>query len=649
MNCLGCSCVNNYATNKGNKSNSSNKNSEFCGRLVRGKDDKLTTMGCNKKCPQCKLCKYPHKNSDYTPPKPKTEEEIAQEIKKNKQNRLENGKLDQQEFLEFLERQEELNKQEESIYGVVVKNEKNNNKKSNSLDKLENNLKPPDNFNQNNGINNVIAEPEEHIRCLDFDMDSCVPEKGCTWNPDSITCSNLMVSFYTNEKLKGEHYDLGVGNYDIADVENMDFYPEYISVPQGLRVKIWHKEGFVGMYDAYLGNHIPKNIQETHLYKLKNLGSIQICNMIKCNKPSPYAGMKLVNIMDGNNIDRIDKNEVKNMLEYKNKLRKNIINRIKYIKRTQHECVSEIINYLRHNGINLHKNFDQEGDIGHLQKVKFLLNNIPSCDNLQIYKNYRNPNEEKRISSMLEKRCQKDDAGECEINQNFTELNNLEANSLNTDLEIDNNMLNTIENNLKNNNNNLPGPVDSNSNNNNLLGPVESNSNNNNLLGPVESNSNNNNLLGPVESNSNNNNNNINNSNKNSKIRNLLEKINILKVKEPEIIYKESPAITKTVFVESPAITKTVFVEAPAITKIVYEKAPAETKIEYVFQDSKAAPTDCSKREIANDFKFLGVKVKDNVFLEVIYRFMETDLFKQITVVLTILFIIAYFVRRRSR
>ena len=152
-----------------------------------------------------------------------------------------------------------------------------------------------------------------------------------------------------------------------------------------------------------------------------------------------------------------------------------------------------------------------------------------------------------------------------------------------------------------------------------------------------------------MESNSNNNNNNINNSNKNSKIRNLLEKINILKVKEPEIIYKESPAITKTVFVESPAITKTVFVEAPAITKIVYEKAPAETKIEYVFQDSKAAPTDCSKREIANDFKFLGVKVKDNVFLEVIYRFMETDLFKQITVVLTILFIIAYFVRRRSR
>ena len=33
----------------------------------------------------------------------------------------------------------------------------------------------------------------------------------------------------------GEHYDLGVGNYDIADVENMDFYPDYIDVPQGLR------------------------------------------------------------------------------------------------------------------------------------------------------------------------------------------------------------------------------------------------------------------------------------------------------------------------------------------------------------------------------------------------------------------------------
>ena len=36
------------------------------------------------------------------------------------------------------------------------------------------------------------------------------------------------------------------------------------------------------------------------------MGSIQICNMINCSKPSPYANMKFVNILNGNDIDRID-------------------------------------------------------------------------------------------------------------------------------------------------------------------------------------------------------------------------------------------------------------------------------------------------------------------------------------------------------
>ena len=177
-----------------------------------------------------------------------------------------------------------------------------------------------------------------------MDQENCTTDKGCFWNNDSITCSDLMVNFYTSEKLDGENFSLGVGNYDLSDIDNLEFYPEFIGVPQGLRVKIWHQEGFVGMYDAYLGNHMPQNLKDKHLYQIKNLGSIQICNMVKCEKPSPYSSMKLVNIMDGNNIDRIDKNVVKNMSEYKNKLRKNIINRVKYLKRTQHECIPEIVN-----------------------------------------------------------------------------------------------------------------------------------------------------------------------------------------------------------------------------------------------------------------------------------------------------------------
>ena len=183
--------------------------------------------------------------------------------------------------------------------------------------------------------NNIDELMPKKVVCLDQDKDNCKKDKGCYWNEDSIICEDLQVDFYGFEKTLGEKYSLKVGNYDLADINNFDFSPEYLAVPQGLRVKIWHKEGYVGMYDAFLGNRESKDFEEKHLYKIKNLGSIQICNMIDCKKPSPYSGMKLVNIMDGNNIDRIDQVKVSSIAEYRDKLRKNIINRIKYIKKTQ--------------------------------------------------------------------------------------------------------------------------------------------------------------------------------------------------------------------------------------------------------------------------------------------------------------------------
>ena len=279
-----------------------------------------------------------------------------------------NTKLDRAEFLEFLKRQQQINAYEDGLYGFIAQDETAESS-GNNMNKLSQQLQVPNNFNQNDGFNQKIVM-DKPFRCVDQDRDSCLKEKGCSWNEDSIICSDLSVKFFSSEKIEGENYSLNPGNYDVADIDNLEFYPEYIAVPFGLRVKIWHKEGFVGLFDAYLGNYNPDELQESQLYKIKNLGSIQICSLESCNKPSPYSAMKLVNIMDGK-MDRIDKNTVKNMSEYKNKLRKNIVNRVKYVKNTQGECLQEIVNYLRHNGVNLHKNFQEENDIGTFRKLNF--------------------------------------------------------------------------------------------------------------------------------------------------------------------------------------------------------------------------------------------------------------------------------------
>ena len=394
-NCYGCTCVKNY-----------NDDTEYCGRIVRD-GRRMTTIGCNKVCPQCKSCKYEiPKKKESNNNTNSTENKKPNNSKKNNTNKTNNNdkkennssSLSEQELLDFLKEQEDINSYEEGIYTIENSNDNSNSAFPEAYEGPQNNLSVPSSFDMainNNDNNNNLSVNNGGKTCLDQNIETCTVEKGCVWNNPSLICENLKVTFYGAEKTSGTSFTLTIGNYDISDIDNFEFYPSYVSVPFGLRVKIWHKEGYVGFFDSYLGNHKQNNIDDKQLYPIKNLGSIQICNMVNCEKPSKYSDMRLVNIMDGNNVDRIDKVTIKNMGEYKNKLRRNIINRVKYIKATQGECIQEVINFLRHNGVNIHKNFMEENDIGILQRIKFILNNIPNCQQLLIYKNYRNPNEEK--------------------------------------------------------------------------------------------------------------------------------------------------------------------------------------------------------------------------------------------------------------
>ncbi len=580
--CAGCTCE---RKNKDHKTN----DSEQCTKLIREGKYGLRKIGCDVSCPQCQQCKYetvPNKNSSSS----------SQPL----------STIDRKAFLEFLDKQMTMNDQNNKVYGIVTETEK---KTGSPLDKLEENLLPnnlsTDYSYQENNIDELMPKK---IICSNQDKVNCSKDKGCTWNEDSIICEDLHVDFYGFDKTEGEKYSLKVGNYDLADINNFDFSPEYLSVPQGLRVKIWHKEGYVGLYDAFLGNHEPKDFNEKYLYKIKNLGSIQICNMKSCKKPSPYSSMKLVNIMDGNNVDRIDNVKVSSISEYRDKLRKNIINRIKYIRKTQHECLPSVINYLRHNGINLHKNFDQEDDINRLQKIKFLLINIPSCKDLEVYKKYRNMNEEKRIRKIITDNCIKDDdSGECQINSSFSDIK-ADLNSIMNikNNEIDNEMLKNIKNELRQE---IKNEQDN-------LGPSPSEtiiSEKNNLI-----------------------------KNLNYKIFNLEDTINNYAEApvETKIVYKQAPAETKIVYQQAPAETKIVYKQAPAETKIVYKQAPAETKIVYkhapaitkIVKEKVVDKELCN--EINNDSTLFGHKVKNSPITKKLYLFTNSAQYKSFSLVI---------------
>ena len=292
MNCEGCGCVINY-----------DDDTEFCGRLVRD-NNTITKLGCNKKCPQCKLCNYSKSNNNNMNNNNNKNNQNNKNTNKNNQNNnnsnKNDGKLNKKEFLKFLKEQQLMNQKDQILYRASQKR-KNSNKSNILMEDLADNLNSlnnnnnyynnnnnnnynnynnnNDNNNNDNNNNKSKNNKEDEINCLEQQKDTCKKEDGCNWDKDSIQCKDLEATFYTADGLEGSNFKLKVGNYDITDINDFEFIPDYISVPLGLRVKIWHKQSYVGQFDAFLGNHNERNINEKHLYKIKEIGSMQICNM----------------------------------------------------------------------------------------------------------------------------------------------------------------------------------------------------------------------------------------------------------------------------------------------------------------------------------------------------------------------------------
>ena len=64
------------------------------------------------------------------------------------------------------------------------------------------------------------------------------------------------------------------------------------------------------------------------------------------------------------------------------------------------ECMDEVKIYLEENSIDLGREIDDIDDIFELQKIKYLLNNLPSCNDLAIYnKNIKNKINDKNIKN----------------------------------------------------------------------------------------------------------------------------------------------------------------------------------------------------------------------------------------------------------
>ena len=168
--------------------------------------------------------------------------------------------------------------------------------------------------------------------------------------------------------------------------------PKYILVPFGLKVKIWKSPGYVGNEKLMDGNITPGNLDKTLqkrlMYKNKDvIKSMQICNMEECVKPSEYSNMKLISIIDGNNINMVEKKQVYNVEEYKNLLKGEIKMNLELIDSKYEDCVEEVIQYFKNNNIDINKDIDEIEELNTLQKIKYLIDTLPSCGDL----NFNNP------------------------------------------------------------------------------------------------------------------------------------------------------------------------------------------------------------------------------------------------------------------
>jgi hypothetical protein len=372
MNCYACGCI------------KQQNNTEFCGRVVRSGKKKLTTMGCDDNCPQCQSCDYDgryNNNNNNNKSKP------FSYTNQNKNRKL----LDPKSFLEMVKRQKQTNI-EQGIYEGTLDNTKIRNKNNTTYDLV--NVKRNIHNSNDEGI---TKEMDMEMSCSGKIEKNCLNDDGCYWYNKGIECRELEVSFYTIEGLGNTTFKLPIGNYDRREIDNFDFTPIYILVPVGLKVKVWKDSGFVGNEKGYLGNITPgsldQEIKKKLMYKIESpVGSIQICNMKDCVKPSEYDRMKLISIIDGNSIDHIDSLGVSGIEGYKNKLRQNIKNRLKFVNLQYAECLENVDKYFKENNINVNKDLDEIEDIFTLQKIKYIINDLPSCHDLSVFKNNANAN-----------------------------------------------------------------------------------------------------------------------------------------------------------------------------------------------------------------------------------------------------------------
>ena len=296
-----------------------------------------------------------------------------------------NSTLTKKEFLKFLKRQQELNRMQGLAPKGVEAENNNADVNFNQNSNLSNNIQVRNNSNNIRHSNNNVEESNnnsDEMNCTGFSKEECNSDMGCEWDNENVVCKSLDVVFYSQEGENGSFFKLSIGNYDETEISQFEFKPEFMAIPLGLRVKMWPKAGFVGPVSGFLGNNNPAiaNVKK-NLYPVDELGSLQICNMKTCAKPSEYEDMQLISVIDGNNIDFVE-NNVRDLGSYKEKLREKIHRKLLDIRFTHKNCLEQVAKVLQKKEIDISADLSAIENSFILQKVFYELDNLPSCDKI---------------------------------------------------------------------------------------------------------------------------------------------------------------------------------------------------------------------------------------------------------------------------
>ena len=95
-----------------------------------------------------------------------------------------------------------------------------------------------------------------------------------------------------------------------------------------------------------------------------------------------YDNMTLISLIDGNNIDFVEDN-VKNLGEYKEKLREKIHKKLLEIRFTHKDCLDLVSKFLTSKEIDINKDISNISNAFSLQKMLYELNELPKCEDLK--------------------------------------------------------------------------------------------------------------------------------------------------------------------------------------------------------------------------------------------------------------------------